>query len=131
MSRIIFLLLFLPSSLWAQQAYRADLSLQLIGLGVGVQYELAFSERQSLAANILFDHQEVFPYSIFLGSMLQVHYRYCFCGQQPQKGIQSGVLLSVFAEQAFKRILEREKIDTDYSRTGLGLQAGYRLLPGR
>lgn len=131
MKSLLCLLICIPGLLLAQTPYKAELSLQLMGLGIGTQYEYAWKKQQSIALLYGVDWQNIGEAPTVIGSQIQLHYRYCFGGQTNTNEIQSGVILSLFAEHAFKRVLDRFNPNLLYQSSGLGLLVGYRLLPGK
>ncbi|MEL7531838.1 MAG: hypothetical protein AAFN10_11045 [Bacteroidota bacterium] len=131
MKTLLCLLTCLPSLLWAQTAYQSEISLQLVGLGLGAQYEYAWGQRSSTALMYTVDYQNIGEGREIWGSFIQLHYKYRLGGKEAPNEIQSGVIFSVFAEHAFRRSMEYYKEDMYHQSSGLGLMAGYRLLPGK
>ncbi|MEM6342507.1 MAG: hypothetical protein AAF927_01455 [Bacteroidota bacterium] len=131
MRTLLCLLVCLPNLLWAQSGYRSEISLQLINLGLGPQLEYAFGNRSSAALLYCTDYQDIGEGREVWGSYLQLHYKYRVGGQAAPNVIRSGVLFSIFAEHAFRRAMEYYKEEMLYRSSGLGLLAGYRLLPGK
>lgn len=132
MNRIyLLLLLLLPSIGFAQTISKQSIGVQVINLGLAINYERLLADNHSLALVYGRDLQYAGESRLYQGNIFRLQYRFRFGSSVDEPHFRAGLIASVFVEHATNRLLKRDFQRANFQRAAIGGMFGYRLIGGK
>ncbi|MFK7921311.1 MAG: hypothetical protein AB8H47_05115 [Bacteroidia bacterium] len=132
MNRILILILMLlPSIGLAQTQSKQSIGVQLITLGLSLNYERLLADNHSLALVYGRDMQIAGEWNLHQGNIFRLQYRLRIGDRAEEPHLRSGMIASAFVEHATNRLIGRDFGRAQFNRAAIGGLIGFRLMFGK